>query len=71
MSNPNATYVTDPLLTVAEAAAQLGTSERYPRRLIAERKIDFVKVGRHVRIRQSVINKFLSDGEVQAVRPVR
>ena len=41
------------LLTVAEAADVLRTSERFPRRLIAERRIRFVRVGRHVRIPQS------------------
>jgi excisionase family DNA binding protein len=41
----------DRLLTLSEIAAILGTSERFPRRLIAERRIEFVKVGRHVRIR--------------------
>jgi len=38
------------LLTVAEVAELLGTSERFPRRLIAERRIRFVRIGRHVRI---------------------
>lgn len=67
----HSTHGADPLLTVAEAAAQLGTSERYPRRLVAERRIDFVKVGRHVRIRQSVVDRFLQEGEVPAMRPPR
>jgi excisionase family DNA binding protein len=38
------------LLTVSEAAAVLGTTSRFPRRLIAERRIRYVRVGRHVRI---------------------
>ena len=38
------------LLTVEDAADQLGTSVRFVRRLIFERRIAFVKVGRHVRI---------------------
>ena len=36
----------DRLLTVAQAAELLGTSERFPRRLIAERRIRFVRLGR-------------------------
>ena len=45
----------DRLLTVAQAAELLGTSERFPRRLIAERRIRFVRLGDngrrgHVRI---------------------
>jgi excisionase family DNA binding protein len=42
--------VLDRLLTVDEAAERLGTSTRFVRRLIFERRIAFVKVGRHVRI---------------------
>lgn len=37
---------TDRLLTVAQAAELLGTSERFPRRLIAERRIRFVRLAR-------------------------
>ena len=33
------------LLTVVQVAELLGTSERFPRRLIAERRIKFVRVG--------------------------
>ena len=36
------------LLTVAQAAELLSTTERFPRRLIAERRIRFVRLGRHV-----------------------
>ena len=38
------------LLTVDEAAERLGTSTRFIRRLIAERRIAYTKLGRHVRI---------------------
>src|SRR6266851_1215944 len=41
------------LLTVAQAAELLATTERFPRRLIAERRIRFVRLGRHVRIPES------------------
>lgn len=53
------------LLTVAEAAAVLGTSVRFPRRLIAERRIRFVHVGRHVRIPVSAIVEFIEAGTVK------
>jgi excisionase family DNA binding protein len=36
-------------LTVAETAEYLNTSERFVRRLIAERRIAFHHLGRHVR----------------------
>ncbi|MFG1962482.1 helix-turn-helix domain-containing protein [Nonomuraea sp. NPDC049028] len=45
----------DQLFTVPEAARLLHTSVRFVRRLIAERRIEFVKVGRHVRIRESAL----------------
>jgi excisionase family DNA binding protein len=45
------------LLTVEEAAEVLNTSTRFPRRLIAERRIRFVRVGRHVRIPPSAIEE--------------
>jgi len=41
------------LLSVDDAAKVLGTTARFPRRLIAERRIRFVRVGRHVRIPES------------------
>lgn len=53
------------LLTVAEAAAVLGTSTRFPRRLIAERRIQFVHVGRHVRIPLSALVQFVAAGTVE------
>lgn len=55
----------DRLLTVEDAAKILGTSERFPRRLIAERRIEFVRIGRHVRIRESVLAEFIQSGVVK------
>ena len=57
----------DRLLNVAEAAKELGTSERFPRRLIAERRIRYVKVGRHVRIPASALAEYI---ESQTVEPL-
>lgn len=59
------------LLTVREVAELLGTSERFPRRLIAERRIRFVRVGRHVRIPESAVGDFIAAGLVDPVVPVR
>jgi excisionase family DNA binding protein len=53
------------LLTVEAAAERLSTSPRFIRRLIAERRIEFVKVGRHVRIRESVLDEFIQSGVVE------
>jgi excisionase family DNA binding protein len=55
----------DRLLSVAEAAELLGTSERFPRRLIAERRIQFVKLGSHVRIPESALRELVAAGTVE------
>ena len=56
---------TDRLLTVEAAADRLSTSVRFIRRLIAERRIEFVKVGRHVRITEAALAEFIDAGRVQ------
>ncbi len=55
----------DPLLTVDQTGDLLGTGPRFPRRLIAERRIRFVKVGRHVRIPQSAVIEFVNANTVE------
>lgn len=55
------------LLTVAQVAELLSTTERFPRRLIAERRIRFVRVGRHVRIPESAVGEFIAAGLVEPV----
>jgi excisionase family DNA binding protein len=59
--------LSDRLLTVAEAAEMLRTSERFPRRLIAERRIRFTRVGRHVRIPESALREFIAAGLVEPI----
>jgi excisionase family DNA binding protein len=56
------------LLTVQEAGEMLNTTERFPRRLIAERRIRFVRVGRHVRIPESAIADYVAAQTVEEVR---
>jgi excisionase family DNA binding protein len=58
----------DRLLTVEQAAERLGTGVRFPRRLIEERRITFVKVGRHVRIPESVLEAYVTANTVQPRR---
>jgi excisionase family DNA binding protein len=55
----------DQLLTVDAAAGRMSTSVRFVRRLIAERRIEFVKVGRHVRISETALADFIEAGRVQ------
>jgi excisionase family DNA binding protein len=52
------------LLTVEASAERLDVSVRFIRRLIAERRIEFVKVGRHVRITESALLAFIEAGKV-------
>jgi excisionase family DNA binding protein len=56
----------DRLLTVEEAADRLGTSVRFVRRLIAERRIAYIRVGRHVRIAEADLASFVAAGRVEA-----
>lgn len=55
------------LLTVAEAAERFNTSQRFPRRLIAERRIRFVHIGRFVRIPESAIAAYIAAGAVEPI----
>lgn len=55
------------LLSVDEVAGVLGTSDRFPRRLISERRIRFVRVGRHVRIPVSALEEFVREGTVDPI----
>ena len=55
----------DRLLTVEAAAEHLSTSVRFIRRLIAERRIEFVKIGRHVRISESALADFIEAGRME------
>ena len=56
----------DGMLTVKEAAERLGTSERFVRRLIFERRIAYIKHGTHVRISASDLDAFIAAGRVEA-----
>jgi excisionase family DNA binding protein len=56
------------LLTVEQVAERLGTTVRFPRRLIEERRITFVKVGRHVRIPERVVDAYVAEHTVQPAR---
>jgi excisionase family DNA binding protein len=56
----------DKLLTVGEAAEFLGTSVRFVRRLIAERRIAYIRIGRHVRIAEADLASFIAAGRIEA-----
>ena len=55
------------LLTVKEAAEYLGTSERFPRRLVEQRAVPVYKVGRFVRFDRADLDAYL-ESRVRAAR---
>ena len=56
--------MTDKLLTMEEAAERLRTTPRHVRRLVFERRIAYVKLGRHVRIAGRDLDAFIAAGRV-------
>lgn len=54
-------------LTVEGAAAHLSMSERFVRRLIAERRVRFYRVGRSIRLDPSDLREFVRAGCVEPI----
>lgn len=54
----------DRLMTVPEVADRLNTSERYVRRLIDERRIEFIRIGRKIRISSATVDQLIERGRV-------
>lgn len=54
-------------LKVPEAAKYISTSERFIRRLVAERRIAFHKAGAHVRIAVADLEAFMQAGRVEPI----
>lgn len=52
---------------VNEAAEIMSTSTRFVRRLIAERRITFYRVGKHVRLAVEDIESFVESGRVEPI----
>ncbi len=57
------------LLDINDAADRLGTTERHMRALIADRKIDYIKVGRLVRFDPSALDTWIEANTIMAVTP--
>ena len=53
------------LLTIAQAAHYLNVTERFIRRLVAERRVAYHKLGKFVRFRPEDLDAFLSSGRVE------
>src|SRR5262245_1705425 len=54
------------LLTAAEASAYLTVGPRFIRRIISERRVPVVRLGRHVRIAQSDLDDFVATNRTPA-----
>jgi len=53
------------LLTVSQAGDYLTTGERFVRRLIAERRIPVHHLGRHVRLAERDLERFVEEGRME------
>lgn len=53
------------LLTLDEAAEELNLTPRYMRRLVSERRIAFVRMGRKIRISESDLAAFVEAARVE------
>jgi excisionase family DNA binding protein len=58
----------DRYLSIPEVAERLGTTQRFPRRLIEERRIEFKRFGRHVRISERVLMEYIDSCTVSTRR---
>jgi excisionase family DNA binding protein len=57
-----------PMLGVTQLAERLGTTERFVRRLVCERRIPFHKVGKYVRFNQDDVDDWVARRRVEAQR---
>ena len=62
------TVTRDQLMTVQQAGEYLGTGERFIRRLITERRIGYVRVGKYVRLERATLDAFVDSGRVHSQR---
>lgn len=58
-------------LGVPQAAEYLGTTERFIRRLVADRRVVFYKVGRHIRFNIADLEAFVQAGRVEPASVTR
>ncbi|MET7401176.1 helix-turn-helix domain-containing protein [Dactylosporangium sp. NPDC005572] len=56
--------MSEELLTGEQVAALLKTTPRFVRRLVADRRIEYVKVGRSVRFRPIAITEYIERNRV-------
>lgn len=64
------TKSSQPLLTVVEVADILGVGERFVRRLVAERRLPFFKIGAKIRVAREDVDTFMAASRREAGVPV-
>jgi excisionase family DNA binding protein len=57
------------LLDIAGLANQLGVTERFVRRLIAQRRVSFYKIGKFIRFDPIEIENWIDQRRVNAIEP--
>ncbi|EYT89695.1 hypothetical protein ThrDRAFT_04682 [Frankia casuarinae] len=55
------------ILTVEQAAARMNMSVRYVRRLVAERRIAFHRIGRSIRLTSADVDAHIAAGRVESL----
>jgi excisionase family DNA binding protein len=63
------TVVRSPLLDMNGVATWLGTSHRHIRRMVAERRIPYVKVGHYIRFDQLEVARWIDEKRVSPNDP--
>lgn len=67
MDSTPAPYIMRDLLDLHDVARVCNVSERMARRIIEERRVPIVKVGRHVRVRAADLESYLAANTQPAV----
>jgi excisionase family DNA binding protein len=60
-----------PLVDISDAAERLGVSVRYVRRLVAERRIPYVKLGHYLRFDPAEIDEWIDRSRVREISQPR
>jgi excisionase family DNA binding protein len=66
--NPPASPLTSPLIDIHGVAEVLGVTPRHIQRLVAERRIPYLKVGRFVRFDRAELSVWLDEQRVEPTR---
>ena len=59
---------TTQLLDIDQAAERLNVTPRFIRRLIAQRRIDYLKIGKFIRFKPDDLDTWIEDQRIQHVR---